>query len=285
MDFSQLSNEELLALKAGDYSKLSNKSLMSLKQQSTSIRPVPEDIANEKGLQDVSITPITKPDLEQAGEQIATSKLGQAHPYLGAAAGTAVAKADDIAMAAAGLGEVAGAAKAAKGAGQMVGEAVDPLLTALKPGGRAALGKEIGAIDSAAGISERLPTVSNTAKRMNLPARERQFSDIVNKVRAKLDAGESIPVQDLADFKDLVSQQFKTGQLAKGDRVGAVTAKTSEDVTKLLNKLIPERAGPAAKYAKVKQLQNAMVTLAKGTGIVGGGLGLSNIILRKLAGH
>lgn len=66
--------------------------------------------------QDVSMTPVTKPDLNQAGESIATSKFGQEHPIVGAAAGTVVSEADTLIPGALGLTKSALLAKGARGA-------------------------------------------------------------------------------------------------------------------------------------------------------------------------
>jgi len=80
--------------------------------------PLPENVINEPGLQDVSITPITKPDLEQAGVDIAESKFGQKNPITGATLGTTVAKIDDIVAAVSGLRAAPALAKGLTSAGK-----------------------------------------------------------------------------------------------------------------------------------------------------------------------
>lgn len=69
-------------------------------------QPIPSDVANEQGLIDQGIGGLNDSDLNKAGEDIATSKFGQKNPTMGAALGTAVAKAPDVAMAAQGLSDV-----------------------------------------------------------------------------------------------------------------------------------------------------------------------------------
>lgn len=68
-------------------------------------QPIPSDVYNEQGAQNVSMTPVTELDLNQAGEAIATSKFGQQHPLAGAALGTVVARAPDFVAAAQGISE------------------------------------------------------------------------------------------------------------------------------------------------------------------------------------
>jgi len=82
--------------------------------------PLDPSVMNEPGLQDVSLTPITKPDFEQAGENIATSKFGQKHPVLGAAIGTPVSMPEEFISAATGLKAVPEMAAGVRGAGSLV---------------------------------------------------------------------------------------------------------------------------------------------------------------------
>jgi len=116
MDLSKLSDDELLALKAGDYSKLSNESLMALKQQQApqqSLTPLQTigaaaGYAGEqfKNFPAYKYTPtgagyrlneMVNKGANLAGE-MTTEKLGGmgVNPYVSAAAGTAVSMAPDI---------------------------------------------------------------------------------------------------------------------------------------------------------------------------------------------
>ncbi len=55
---------------------------------------LPNDVVNEPGLQNVSLTGITKPDLEKQGEDTSISLAGKGvNPYVAAAVGTGIAKA------------------------------------------------------------------------------------------------------------------------------------------------------------------------------------------------
>lgn len=84
------------------------------------------------------LLPISKPELEKYGEEVATGKMAVNHPVLAAVAGTGIAKADDILAAASGLrnvktlaeGAVAGAkalAQGAKGLGNLSRAGLDML--------------------------------------------------------------------------------------------------------------------------------------------------------------
>ncbi len=288
MDFSSFSTDELLALKKGDYSKIPTDKLLSLKNGGDSgpkfkMSEHPE-IMNEEGLINQGVGGFSKQDFEKMGEDIATSKFGQKHPNIAAAVGTPVSMPLEFAAAASGLSEVPETALALKSAGKAITEGVGPFIKAITPGGKAAIGQEIGTADKAAGIEQTIPTVSNMAKKLDLPARERGFADIVNSVKSKLDSGGQISIQDASDFRDLVRQQYGAGKIARGTRMDAIVSQTNQKAGDVLNKLVAGRAGPAADYAKVSQIQNAMKTLAKGAGAVGG-TGLAAVILRKLAGH
>lgn len=154
---------------------------------------------------------------------------------------------------------------------------------ALTPGGRAAVGQEIGAAEKAAGIEQQIPTVGNFSKKLNLPPRERGFADILNKVKKTLDSGEKMDLQDLADFRDLVKQQYGAGKIAKGTKADAIAASTNKQATELLNKLIPARQKAAMSYAKIKKIQDGLKTLAK-AGAGASGLGLAGVLVKSLFG-
>ncbi len=203
------------------------------------------------------------------------------NPKLAKAVGATFAHIPEIAMAADAAPSVAKlAVSGAKNAAEFGGN----LLTAITPGGRAAIGTEVGAAEADAGIKQVVPTVANLAKRLELPAGERSFADIVNKVKGSLAKGEPMSPQDLVDFRDLVKQQFGAGKIAPGTKLEALTSGTNKDAGSLLNQLVEGRKGPAMKYAQVQQIQNGLRTLAKaGAGV--SGIGLTGVILKKLAGY
>jgi hypothetical protein len=216
---------------------------------------------------------------DEGGAKIAESLASSGvHPNLAAAVGTSFSMLPNALETAAG-GE--GVAPELKAAGSAVGDTLGAVKTALTPGGRAALGKQIGAAEAAAGIKPNLPTVSNLAKKLDLPARERSFADIVTNVKSKLDSGEEIAAQDLSDFRDLVKQKFAEGKIARGTRMEAHTSDANKKAGQVLNELIPARAAASMKYAKVARIQNGLKTLAKAGGAASG-IGLSGALLRYL---
>ncbi len=113
---------------------------------------LPEDVINEPGLQNVSMTPVTKPDLEQAGVDIAESKFGQKNPIAGATLGTAVAKADDIAAAVSGI------------------RAAPAMAQGIKSTGKLAISKLQTLADTIMGPGEKAATLA--AEQMTAPARQ-----------------------------------------------------------------------------------------------------------------
>lgn len=161
-------------------------------------------------------------------------------------------------------------------------ESAPAAVRALIPGQKAAVGKAIGEVDKAAGIKQVVPTVSNMAKRLDLPARERGFADIVNSVKGTLDSGEKMSPQDLSDFRDLVKQKFGDGTIVKGTRLDALASDANAKAGRLLNELVKGRSKLATDYATMAQVHNGLKLLAK-AGAGAAGLGTAGVILRKLA--
>lgn len=89
------------------------------------------NVPDEPGLQNVSLTPVTGQDLEKQGQDTAESLGAAGHPYLGAAAGTAIAKAPDIAMAAQGISDAPAIAEGVtalgRGAADLAGKGIAKL--------------------------------------------------------------------------------------------------------------------------------------------------------------
>lgn len=179
-------------------------------------------------------------------------------------------------------------------AGQAAGTAVEMVMPAqvlkessigkaLTPGGKASVGKAIGEAEKLAGVSETVPTVANYAKKLNLPTRERSFTDIVNSVKGKLEKGEKLHPQDLVDFKELVRQQYGAEKIAKGSKLDAMTAKSNKMAESELNKLVSGREPLSKKYGEIKSIQEKLKVLAK-AGAGASGLGLAGVLLKKLAG-
>lgn len=92
------------------------------------IRPIPEDVVNESGLQDVSLTPVTAKGFEQQADIMAESKFGQKHPYITAAAATPVAKPLDFIAAAQGIAAAPQMARGITAAGEVIGGGLKQLM-------------------------------------------------------------------------------------------------------------------------------------------------------------
>lgn len=290
MDYSKLSTEDLLALKSGDYSKVSTEGLLALKGQSIST-PQQQPIKREpidwtkQPKQDIKLLP-PKPAqpisplkvlnqfstemqdtgtavAETIGEKAVGTSFQRVAPYVGAAVGTTIAMAPDI------IGSMPSAPYAAVKGGQMLpaaGNKLRNIATALIPGGKRAIGAEIGALEKAAGVQQSIPTVANTAKKLNLPPQQRSFSDIVTTVKQKIADKEPLDAQDLVDFKDLVKQAYaKPGQLVKGTKKEAITAQTNSEAEALLNKLVQGREKLSKRYGDVSQIQKVLKKIAVGT--------------------
>ena len=107
MDYSKLSNEDLLALKAGDYSKVSNEGLLALKGQSAPAKPVEQPSAMQqvvsKGQELFDKHTVTgqafraQEIMDEGMLKVAGSKFGQQHPNIAAAATGAVGVAQELA--------------------------------------------------------------------------------------------------------------------------------------------------------------------------------------------
>ena len=212
---------------------------------------------------------------KQLGEDITVALASKGtNPNLAAAVGTSLQMLPD-AVAAMGGGKVA------KEVAKPIGTELNAIRKAVTPGAKAKVGRMIGEAEKLAGVKETVPTVSNYAKKLNLPARERSFADIVNSVRAKIKNGEKLDAQDLVDFKDLVKQQYGANKIAKGTKLDAMTAKANVEAGEALNSSVPGRVIPAKEYAKIAKYQKQLKLLAKAAGGTAG-LGLAGALLTKL---
>lgn len=196
--------------------------------------------------------------------------------YGGAAVGTTIAMAPDI------IGSMPGAPIAAVKGGQILpaaGNKLRNLATALTPGGKQAIGAEIGALQKAAGVQDTIPTIANTAKKMHLPPQERSFADIVTATKRKIADKEPLDAQDLVDFKELVKKRYAEGKLVKGTKEEAITAKTNSEAEALLNKLVQGREKLSKRYGDVSQIQKVLKKIAVGTA----GAGATGAVMTAIA--
>jgi hypothetical protein len=110
-------------------------------------------------------TLITSPSLEKTGEEIATSKFGQEHPILGAAAGTLVAKGPELATTASMLGKVPELAAGVKAIPEFLSAVKSKLPKILTAPSKAVAGEELGAAQESAGLIKPLEEVSDPRSR------------------------------------------------------------------------------------------------------------------------
>src|SRR6185436_4741800 len=122
--------------------------------------PLDPSIVNEPGLQDVSLTPVTKAGFEQQADIMAESKFGQKNPHLTALAATPVSMPEEFISAATGLKAVPEMAAGVRGAGSLV-----------KKGG--SLVKKLGKSLLKGPNAEEIEAAQQTIK--NLPIKERQI--------------------------------------------------------------------------------------------------------------
>lgn len=256
--------------------------------------PKQPDWMNEPGLQDVSLTPITEPDLKQAGEDTAESLGKKGHPILGAAAGTAVQMAPDLIMTAATMGggnaAVQGAKElpaAAEGAAPLVRKGagmLSKLARVISGPGKAEAGEAIAAAERAGGISQTLPELKTLGQELGMKnATPRQY---VQRLLEKVSDGSinDLPVQKLAEHEEQIGRlldkepQGFLGRMLNNDKsqLGkkgvALASKTRAAVSDAINEQVPGRASALADYGAAKT-RNALykgTAAAAGTAAVGG---------------
>ena len=147
---------------------------------------------------------------------------------------------------------------------------------AIIPGSTKRIGEKIAEAEAKEGIRQVIPTVKSFAEDLGLPKGARSFSDIVNTVKAKLDAGIALKPQQLADFDELVNVMFTLRKISGKTKTGAVTAQTAREARKQLNKIIPGREALTKEFGKIKKIQK----LIKRTSGVGAALGGAEAIRR-----
>lgn len=250
--------------------------------------PIDPEVLNEAGVQNVSMTPITKPDLEQAGEDIATSKFGQEHPIAGAAMGTVVAKADDIMAAASGVRAAPALANVAKAGGKAVWGKLSNLADALLgPGEKAAMLKAeqltAPARQNVAKLSTALKGASNPTPELlatqeaqaglgsQMGAQEQVLAQLKKESGAKigqLEQGAGLKFTELSDkSKDILSNPKLLGRRAE-----AMARVSNKGSKALAENMTLENLQANRKFAESalrrQDLSNATrVNLAKSKGV------------------
>lgn len=257
------------------------------------VNEVMKGITSEPGVQNISLTPITKPDIEQAGEDVATKMAqsripGVSNPYVAATAGTLVSKAPDIAMAAGGL-EGLGAAREAAQAGELgqIGRIVSGP-------SRQEAGAAIGQAEKAVGIdTSRVPTLKDAATQLG--AWKANPAQYLNALTERLNSGIPLSAEDLSlqhkQLTDMLSQE--PSKLAKllgqGSKLGAngvaTAAQADSQIVEQLNQAAPGRANAAADYAASKARETLYKTLAASGAAVLGKNAISEAFKRVTGGH
>lgn len=291
MDFSKLSDQDLLALKAGDYSKLSTEGLLHLKAESgPQVQfPLDPEVINEEGVQPASIlSDVTK----GAGQGMrALGVMGT-----GSSRQDALAKLQEASQVAQGgepttpqgkfgafIGNMASPAGIAMGAAaskglQLAGEVLPglgqtPIAKALTPGARSAVGKGIGEAEQAVGIEQKIATPSDLADQLGLKKGQRNFAGIVNNLHRKLKAGESITPQALKDVRELIAGEFREGRIPSGTTKEAIVSEVNKLAGDALNKTAQGRAALAKEYASIAKVQKIMKKLGLAAAGVATGAG------------
>lgn len=256
------------------------------------INEVMKGITSEPGVQNVSLTPLTKPDIEQAGEDVATKMAGSgkpiiSNPYVAAAAGTLVSKAPDIAVAAGGLNGL-GAAREAAQAGELgqVGRIISGP-------GRQEAGAAIGQAEKAVGIdTSRVPTLKDAATKLG--AWKANPAQYLNALSERLQSGLQMSAEDLSlhhkQLTDMLSQEPSklAKMLGSGSKLGAngvaTAAQADSQIVQQLNQAAPGRAGAAADYAAAKAREALYKTLAA-AGVAGLGKNVIAEAFRRVTGQ
>lgn len=227
--------------------------------------PIPEDVINEPGVEPASVLS----DVQKASAQGlgAVGALALRPTKAGLEESSQIAQGQPAESIPGKIGKFVGESVSPAGlaAGAAIGKTVKAAGSAIKtllPGTQKAVGAGIGAAEEAVGVTKKLPTVANLAKRFDLPTRERSFNDIVNHVSERLAKNEKVPVQDLKDFLRLTNDRFATGHMNPESEMGAITSEVANKATAALNKSAPGRAALAAEYARIKRLKTLMKTIA-----------------------
>jgi len=298
-DFSKLSDDELLALKAGDFSKLSNEALLSLKGDApdTSFLEKLQAAGASAKEQAKDLSPINalglgardkfRETFEQGAETIAD--LPQAPIKMAGAVqnpllSTVLGGLNPAVPQPAQQGEEGSFTVPPEVAGPVAGatsitpDLIETIIGA-KTGGASKLakaagktrfssrllGKEIGKAEEAAGIEQLAPTVERISVSLGLP-KNTKFSDIINAVNKVAKEGGKLAGQVAADVKSLIDDLAKTGKISlKGTKSGGLATQARRFATEQLNQAVPGRGDAAARLRQLKILQKSL-----GLGAIGG---------------
>lgn len=296
MDFSQLNDNDLKALTEGRYQDVSDSGLKVLTegQQPSLLEKVKS-----------AVEPVTKPisqvmqgygQMTGLASQTSPEALTQAaysaakEPYNKLAD---IAKAKQEALGNPGMANAVSSLRYAPDVATalaMPGAAEEAVNIASKPlkavrnvvmseADKAAAGEAIGQAQEAVGIKTRVPGTKQIARDMGLPKGTQQWSDVVNTLSTKLEAGEKVDPQTLVDFVNKGNELYKLGQIPEGTTTSAAVAKAMKLARTELNNVVPGRATAAEAMAqaapnaaRLQFLKSTATELAK-KGLVAAGLG------------
>lgn len=237
--------------------------LLQLKQQLDTQR-----IQNEPGLEDVSLTPITKPMLQKEGEQSQREYEQMGHPTIGKMVNAGVSNLPEIASMLLPLGE---GASAAERTGAGLKKAADVAFAPLEATGKEAM----GAAEKAAGVSvapfksSDLPKTASEAIDFSesLSKLAEQTPEKINQVM------EPQGINQLRKIIEYTLDNFKEN--LPGTNLKAIS-KAKAVLTKALDQALPELAGPRQALANTFTRQAildkipGLAKTAKKAAIVGG---------------
>lgn len=263
-----LSNEEQLQL------LLLEKEKRRRANQSATGPDMAQLIAEDQPLQDVSLTPITKPDFEQAGEEIATSKFGQKNPKTASAIGTVVSMPEEFIGAAMGVKGAKATADAVRGTGSLIKRFGKALVTPKNSEEIAALrssltelpikrGKkievlkglesqirpEIGAVEEAAGLG--MKEIPKAPKNVSQFANELKVFTKYSPEQLK----QVLPVERAQELKK-IAQVVKRGNILPEER--AFINQGVESLDKYIGKEVPELG---EKLSSFRQIQDSLESI------------------------
>lgn len=292
MDYSKLSDDELIALKKGDYSKLSDETLMALKGEATPPQ-APSMMDKVKGVwnkaQEINQNPLIKygANLPQTMSNIGTDlvnrtgdKVSDTMAEHGVDPNLAAATNYGIRLAPIAAGVLAGVPAAAEDMGQFGKVISGPA--------RAEAGQAMGNLERGVGLeTDVVPSLKQMSAKLGL--KQASTKDYITAVMKAAKNGELSP-QDLLEHHKLITalMENEPGKIAQmlqgkpsplgGTGGKAIASKADSLIVQQLNEAVPGRADQAANYAAA-MTRNKMYQRAG----YAAGAGISSLIGPKLA--
>lgn len=276
-DTSGLNEADLLSQL--DQAGFDTSSLVSDSTQPQTRFPIDPEVMNEPGLTDVSLSPVTKPDLEAEGVKIAESKFGQKNPKTAAAIGTVVSMPEEFIGAFTGIKGAKAAAEGIRGAGSLIkrmGKAIVtpknseeiaalrgtlaelPVKTGKKmqvlEGLRSEIGPELSKIEKAAGLGMK-----------EVPQAPADVTQFANELKVFADytpeqLAQQIPVERAQELKK-IAQVVKRGNILPEER--AFINQGVESLDKYIGKEVPELGEGLSRFRQIEDSLESLPLEAK----------------------